>query len=141
MSPLTKPRLIAYLAGIFIAGTLCGGLLTTRLKPWLASRSSDSQSLAEHIENRLKSELRLDEEQVLKVRPIIVRDAEAIQIFNCEAMQKIEQSLERSRPEFISVLRPDQFERFKKMEADRKAFFEKKLKGRPLSVNATNNAH
>jgi hypothetical protein len=138
MSPLTKRRFVAYLAGIFIAGMVSGGLLVSWLGRQQDARRHDPQNLARHMEKRFQTELKLSEDQVAKLRPIIVRDAEAIQAFNLETMQKIEQFLDRSRREFIQALNPEQLERFQKMESDRKAFFEKRMKNRPPSNTSSN---
>ena len=138
MSPLTKRRFAAYLAGIFIAGMASGGLLVSWWGHQQEARRHDPRHLAERIEKRVQAELKLSEEQVAKLRPIIVRNAEAIEAFNLETMQKIEQFLDRSRPEFIAPLNPEQLEQFRKMESERKAFFEKRMKNGAPSNTSTN---
>jgi hypothetical protein len=140
MSPLTKRRFVAYLAGIFVAGAVSGGLLVSWLGHQQEARRHDPRNLARHIEKRFRTELQLSEEQVLKLRPIIVRNAEAIQGFNLETMQKIEQFLDRSRPEFIQALNPEQLVRFQKMESDRKAFFAKRMENRPSAITSSNSS-
>ena len=139
MSPLTKRRLAAYLAGIFIAGMVSGGLLVSWWNHQQEARRHDPRTLAERIEKRFQAELKLSEEQVAKLRPLIVRNAEAIEAFNLETMQKIEQFLDRSRAEFVQPLNPEQLERFRKMETERKAFYHKRVKNEspaPASTNA-----
>jgi hypothetical protein len=138
MSPLTKKRFIAYLAGIFVAGAVSGGLFVSWLGHQQEARRRDPKYLARHIEKRLQEGLKLNEEQVLKLRPIIVRNAEAIEGFNLETMQKIEQFLDGSRPEFIQGLDAGQLVRFQKMESDRKAFFAKRLENRPPALKSSN---
>jgi len=138
MSPLTKQRFFAYLAGIFIAGMVSGGLMVSWWGHRQDARRHDPRNLAERIEKRFQAELKLSEDQVAKLRPIIVRNAEAIEAFNLETMRKIEQFLDHSRAEFIQPLNPEQLERFRTMELERKAFFEKRMTNGPPANTSTN---
>jgi len=135
MNSLSKPRFAAYLGGIFLAGVACGAFLSPHLRAVFPSHASESVGLAEQIEGRLRTELDLSDAQLIQIRPLIARNVEAIQTFHCDAMHKIEEYMERGRPQFVAVLNPAQLKRFEKMEAERKAFFEKKFSA-PASTNA-----
>jgi sugar-specific transcriptional regulator TrmB len=135
MSPLapafTKTRFLAYLAGIFIAGMISGGLLHSWWAPPKKDRPRDPQQIARHIEERFRSELKLSDEQLVKLRPLLRRNAEAIHDFDLQTVKKIDEYIDRSRDEFIAALTPDQLPRFKEMEAKRKAFMRQKQADSP----------
>jgi Spy/CpxP family protein refolding chaperone len=84
--------------------------------------------MAKDTEERFRKELKLTEEQISKLHPMFLRNAEAIHGFDVETMQKIDAYLDRVRDEFVAQLTPEQAASYKEWEARRKEYFDKKSK-------------
>ncbi len=128
IAPTTKTRFIAYLVGIFLAGLVSGALLHSWWTPPPKSRWREPEQMAKDTEERFRKELKLSEDQIAKLHPMFLRNAQVIHGFDVETMQKIDAYLDRVREELIAQLTPEQAARFKEWETRRKEYFEKKSK-------------
>jgi hypothetical protein len=120
VAPVIRPRrrwvwpvLLALV--IFVSGVLVGGGLTFKIITSGFKRSfQDPEVSAERITNRMKKRLDLTDEQVVRVRRIILEQQKAFQSMRKQVRPQLEEQFEKTRRELAAVLTPDQAQKWEK---------------------------
>lgn len=123
MIALTKTKVIAYLAAIFAAGVLAGGVAGYTLAKPARSKSAwsppDPGSLARHTLERLESRLQLSPGQVGKIRGIVEQSFAAAQTRSSSHFKEVGEIFRRMNEQIGQHLTPDQRTLFECMERER----------------------
>lgn len=127
-----KPwKFLVLLTGIFVAGTLTGGLLTARFgRNWLAQRAAPDQWAPIHL-RKLAGRLELNPEQVEKLRPIIRRNMEELGRLRSDCVKDSRVVVERMEREIAAQLTPEQRVRFDEYNREKRERMQKMMQKRP----------
>lgn len=128
MNRLTKSRIALYLAFIFLAGAVSGGLLM-RTSGWGRPPHRGPPSvgkMCDHVKKRFQERLALTPEQVQRIDPIINRMGEELRAIHRTSTEQVESVIQRSNAEIVKELTPEQRIEFDKMERERQAWIQKK---------------
>jgi hypothetical protein len=123
MSPLSKPKAVLYLTGIFLAGVVTGVVLTFVVGRHLMP---DQEKMARHWTRELQVKLNLTPEQVLKVEPII---RETIAGFKTTVANDALSSLSNCNTRIAAELTPEQMPKFEQMKQEQQDFVRRKFGG------------
>ena len=121
MSSLTKPRLAAYLAGIFLAGGISGGFLG---HGWRSERPRPRErpapeEMAQLIHRKLSDEVGVTAEQWNSISPIITNLTRAIADLDNQNRERIRELITRSDTAVMEKLTPEQKPRMEKLISER----------------------
>lgn len=126
---LTKKIAAIYLAAVFVAGLLAGGVAGFSLgKKKAFAPPPRPHDMATHICDRLKSKLNLKPEQVEKIEPLVNEAAvelEAVHAATGERIAEIFRNLNQRQAQFLTL---EQKALLEAMERDRQKFFGKEGK-------------
>lgn len=132
MSPLTRNKIILYLAVIFVAGGVTGAVIS-----WGEARQKmfgppSPREICAHFRDRLKSELDLTPEQVRQLPPLLEKRAKQMEEAHRQAVRQIEELVRASNVEIADALKlsPEQRAKLEEMEKKRREYFGKRLKPR-----------
>lgn len=126
-------RIVVALCIIFAAGVFTGRM-TAPAKPFLISAGGGRTVSVDDLVTRMTAELGLDEAQRKQVRPLVEEMAALVAIHPAGSLERRE-ILQRYRPRFEALLRPEQktaFERFVE-ENDRRIERLRRRRGLPQS--------
>jgi Spy/CpxP family protein refolding chaperone len=131
MSHLTKNKIAAYLALIFVAGAVSGAVLT-----WWPTRNTSGgpptvKRACDHYKNRLRERLALTPEQMLRIEPILERTEDELRAIQRRTAKEVEQVIERSDQEIAQQLSDEQRAKLEEMVRERKEKFSHRFKPRP----------
>ena len=129
---MKKWKIILSVILVFLLGVLAGGLVTHEIDRHRIGRiiSGEPRAVGELIVQRLNHKLRLDPEQVEKLRIIVYETRDEISKVRTQFRPQIQEVLERSRNRVRAILRPDQLEEYERIVAERKARGEREERGR-----------
>lgn len=114
-----------YLAAIFLAGVLTGGLLGATLTKQYLVRALRPRVMASRIEKELAQKLDLDPTQQKTTRLLVDRSMTRIMGIYAETVQKIDAELLDAQKELTSELTPEQREKLKDLATSRQDFLRK----------------
>lgn len=127
MNQLSKPKVILYLTGIFLAGMVTGAVLMVAIGRHLMPSQA---KMARHWTRELQTKLELAPEQVEKIEPIInetlagfktiMADGALASLSNCNARIALE-------------LKPEQMDRFHQLEREQRDFIRQSFHGKTNS--------
>lgn len=129
MTSLTKTKLIAYLAVIFVAGAVSGAVITSR-RAQEKSRPPSMEKVCHTMHDHLKAKLELTPEQVLQVQPILDQTAHAIKKSHARTMAEIDAAIERSHEEVAKYLTAEQLVKLEALRAERREWKAKRQRQR-----------
>ena len=119
-SPLVKPRhrwirtfllaLVIFVSGAVVGGGLTFKVMTTGFKRFFQS----PETVAERITHRMDKTLDLTDDQVVRVRQIILERQKAFHTLRKEVQPKVEAEIENTRRELNAVLTPEQARKWEK---------------------------
>lgn len=122
MKDLIRSKAVVYLIAIFIAGLAAGGAggfaLSKRSEHRKGTRP-DPKAMVEHILGGLKHELKLTEEQVRQIRPLIERTSEEIHTCHEGVGAQIGALIKEGNRRMEAFLTPEQKEKLAEMERQR----------------------
>jgi len=129
---MKKWKIIVSVILVFLLGALAGGLIAHKIDQRRIGRiiGGERRAVGELIVQRLSHKLRLDPEQVEKLRIIVYETRDEISKVRTQFRPQIQEVLERSRNRVRAILRPDQLEEYERIVAERKARGEREERGR-----------
>jgi hypothetical protein len=133
MSPLTRNKIILYLAIIFAAGGVTGTVITWGSAKRKMIHPPSMERVCSDMQDRFKAKLGLNPEQVRKIQPILDQTTQEIQAIHGRTMEQIDQVIRRAHEEIAKELNPDQQEKLKEMDNQRCEFMQGRPKPRPAS--------
>jgi multidrug efflux pump subunit AcrB len=116
MNQLSKPKIILYLTGIFLAGVVTGAVLMVAIGKHLMPNQS---RMAQHWTHELQTKLTLAPEQVQKIEPIII---ETLAAFKTVMANDALTSLSNCNARIAAELKPEQMDRFRQLEQEQQEF-------------------
>jgi hypothetical protein len=127
MNQLSKPKIILYLAGIFLAGAVTGAVLMVAIGRHLMPSQA---KMARHWTQELQSKLSLAPEQVRKIEPII---NETLAGFKTIMADDALASLSNCNARIAVELKPEQMDRFRQLEKEQQEFIRNSFCGKTNS--------
>jgi uncharacterized membrane protein YeaQ/YmgE (transglycosylase-associated protein family) len=120
---MKKWKIIVSVILVFLLGALAGVLVIHKVDQHRIAGiiRGEPGAVGELIVQRLNHKLRLDPEQVGKLRVIVYETHDEIRNVRKQFRPQIQEILERSRNRVRAILRPDQLEEYEKIVAERKA--------------------
>ncbi len=133
MKYLTKGKIVFYLAAIFVAGGVTGGVFSwreAREKNW---KPPTSTKMCEDFRRHLQDELGLNAGQVRQLEPLLEKRVKAMEDIRARTVQQIEELLRTSDLEIADALKltADQRAKLLEMEKNRHEHFGKGHRGGP----------
>jgi hypothetical protein len=96
--------LVIFISGVVIGGGLTFKVIATGFKRFFQS----PETVAERITHRMDKTLDLTDDQVVRVRQIILERQKAFHSLRKEVQPKVEAEMENTRRELSAVLTPEQ---------------------------------
>lgn len=114
-----------YLAAIFLAGLVAGAVLSAAVIHRQMLQPLQLDFIARQVEKELTNKLELDAGQRERVRPLIARTMEKINVIYVETLESIDRAIHEAQKSLVADLRPDQIEKLPTVAKDRKDFIRK----------------
>jgi Spy/CpxP family protein refolding chaperone len=115
MNTSLRWKLILAFVLVFVAGAACGFFGAVHMHHAFFARMAPD-SMAQHMKERLRVELKLTPDQMQKISPIIDRAASQLKTTREQTMRDVHQIFEQAHGEMQPFLTPDQRARLKDME-------------------------
>ena len=133
MKYLTKGKIILYLAAIFLAGGVTGGVIgwrETKEKKW---KPPTREGMCGYFRQRLQAELGLNADQVDQLEPLLEKRVKAMEEVHARTVQQIDELLRSSDAEIADALKltADQRAKLQEMGKNRREHFGKERRGGP----------
>jgi Spy/CpxP family protein refolding chaperone len=125
MNLLTRKKLLAYLALIFAAGAVCGGVITwqqTKTKP----ARPEVRNMCAKGQAELKRHLELTPEQMEKIQPFFDETTREIERISKATFQQVEAVIAREHERILPLLTPEQTARFQQRLAEHRKWRERR---------------
>jgi Spy/CpxP family protein refolding chaperone len=133
MTSLTKPKLVVYLVGIFIAGAASGGFIGYNMKDERRhppSRPPSPEQMIGYVRQKFADEIGVTDQQwQAAIGPIITNTTREIGELDSRNRERIGEIIARSDAQVMEVLTDEQRPRLQKMIEDRKKHFRGGRKG------------
>ena len=118
MNPMTRGKMIVYLAAIFGKRLLVSGLIGYQLNWRRGFRPPKPQEMAEHIRQRLVSRLELTPAQIEAIDPILKKTSRDFQDLSMQTRKKMDEVIACGNAAIMEKLSPEQKVRFEAMERE-----------------------
>ncbi len=127
MNALTKSKVIAYLALIFIAGGATGAVITFKSTRQSTVQPPSMEKTCNRLQDRLTSTLGLTPDQVAKLQPVFDETAESLRAVHSNALCDTDRILRSAHEKIAKELRPDQRAKLETFESRRAEWLKKHL--------------
>jgi Spy/CpxP family protein refolding chaperone len=117
MNSALKWKLIAGALLVFIAGGATGVFMTIAIGHHFMFGPHRQGVVAQAMKNRLKWQLRLTDEQMTKISPIIEKTGAQLEQIRGDTGKRVRDTIAEAHREISQYLTPEQQERLKQMEA------------------------
>jgi Spy/CpxP family protein refolding chaperone len=114
MNKSLRWKLILAFVLVFLAGVTCGFFGTIHTHYFFAGM--DSGSMAQHLKQRLRAELKLTPEQMQQISPIIDHAAAQLKTKREQTMRDVHEIFEQTHREMQPFLTPEQRTRLEQVE-------------------------
>jgi Spy/CpxP family protein refolding chaperone len=115
MNKSLRWKLIVAFVLIFLAGVACGFFGALHMHQAFFARMA-SDSMAQHMKERMRAELKLTPDQMQKISPIIDRGASQLKTARDQTMQSVHEIFSEMHREMQPLLTPEQRSKLKDME-------------------------
>jgi Spy/CpxP family protein refolding chaperone len=124
-----KWKLIAGFVLVFLAGIAAGIFLSASFAHNMLG--PDRAHISDRMRNRLRSELRLTDEQLAKISPIIDKTAGDIESIRTETARRVRESFAEAHREIAADLTPEQRQKLQQIEERHRRRFPHRRGSRP----------
>ena len=114
MNKSLRWRLILAFVLVFLAGVACGFFGTVHARYFFARM--DSESMTQHMKQRLRAELKLTPEQMQQISPIIDHAASQLKTKREQTMRDVHEIFEQTHRDMQPFLTPEQRTRLEQLE-------------------------
>jgi hypothetical protein len=125
MNAMGKLKVVLYLAAIFVAGSVSGWVVATKMVKQRSFSPPRSDEIAASLRTCMYDRLALTEAQKEKVNGIIERTSKEMQSIHKERTDRIRLSLSNRTAQLMMVLTPQQQAQFEEIEKDRQYWLQK----------------
>ncbi|HAB16586.1 MAG TPA: hypothetical protein PLX89_01520 [Verrucomicrobiota bacterium] len=119
MTPLTRRRLLIYLAGTFVLGAIAGGAFGYGRGHQPPPKSFDREAMRVRFRDRLTSDLGLTKDQQVQLEPILQQNMDEFDAIHREHFAQIGEVMKRGRERIAAILTPEQRAKFEALERER----------------------
>jgi len=130
MNPLTRNKIILYLAAIFLVGGITGVVVGwTGAKQRMIGPPSPKK-ICDHFRHSLQSELELTPAQLRQLDPLLEKRAQEMEAIHSRTIQQFEELIRASNEEIATTLglTPAQRAKLEEMEKKRQEFMRKRFR-------------
>jgi Spy/CpxP family protein refolding chaperone len=131
-----KWKLIAGFLLVFIAGGAVGVFVTMAIGHHFMLAPHRHGLAAQAMRNRLQWQLRLTDEQMAKISPIIEKTGAQLEEIRGDTGRKVRDIIAESHREIAQYLAPEQQQRLKQMEERRRRWFQHRQRPGQVSPGA-----
>ena len=131
MNPTPKRRAALYLAAVFAAGLIAGGLAGFALARRWPPPPPSPEHMAGHIRSRLTSDLRLTETQTQQIAPVVDELVRQMQVEHESTVERMVQIIRESHQRMEPFLTPEQREKFRRIQQEREQAFRRAARPPP----------
>jgi hypothetical protein len=124
MNSALKWKLIAGFLLVFIAGGATGVFVTMTIGHHFIFAQHPPGVVAQTMKNRLRWQLRLTDEQMAKIGPIIDKTGEKIEEIRGDTGGRVRDTINEAHREIAQYLTPEQQQRLKQMEERRRQWMQ-----------------
>ena len=115
MNKSLRWKLIVAFVLIFLAGAACGFFGAIHMHQAFFARMAPG-SMAQHMKERMRAELKLTPDQMLKISPIIDRAASQLTMAREQTMRSVHEIFNQTHREMQPLLTPEQRVKLEEME-------------------------
>ena len=115
MNKSLRWKLIVAFVLIFLAGAACGFFGAIHMHQAFFARMAPG-SMAQHVKERMRAELKLTPDQMLKISPIIDRAASQLTMAREQTMRSVHEIFSQTHREMQPLLTPEQRVKLEEME-------------------------
>jgi len=115
MNKSLRWKLIVAFVLIFLAGAACGFFGAIHMHQAFFARMA-AGSMAQHMKERMRAELKLTPDQMLKISPIIDRAASQLTMAREQTMRSVHEIFNQTHREMQPLLTPEQRVKLEEME-------------------------
>jgi Spy/CpxP family protein refolding chaperone len=130
MNSALKWKLIAGFLLVFIAGGATGIFLTMAIGHHFMFAQHPPGFAAQAMKNRLRWQLRLTDEQLTKISPIIEKTGAQLEEIRGDTGRRVREAMVEAHREITPILTPEQQQRLKQMEEHHRRWFQHHRSGR-----------
>lgn len=116
MNSALKWKLIAGFLVVFMAGGATGVFLTMTIAHRFVGGAHPHGMVAQTMKNRLRWQLKLTDEQMAKISPIVDKTGAKLEEIRGDTGHKVRDTITQAHHEIEPLLTPEQQERFKQMQ-------------------------
>ena len=133
MKYLTKGKIVLYLAAIFVAGGVTGGVISWRENGEKKWKPPTAKGICDSFRNRLRSELGLTPQQLERLEPLLQKRVTTMEEIRTRTVKDLEELIRASDAEIADALNlsSDQRAKLQQMERNRNDHFGKGHRGGP----------
>src|SRR5216684_7125435 len=124
MNSALKWKLIAGFLLVFIAGGATGVFVTMAIGHHFMFGPHPHGFAAQAMKNRLKWQLRLTDEQMAKISPIIDKTGAQLEEIRGDTGRRVRETMVQAHREIAPILTPEQQQRLKQMEERHRRWFQ-----------------
>src|SRR6266849_5217485 len=133
MNSALKWKLIAGFLLVFLAGGATGVFVSAAMAHRFFFGPHRHGFAAQAMKNRLQWQLRLTDEQMAKISPIIERTGAQLEEIRGDTGRRVRETIAEAHREIAPILTPEQQQRLKQMEERRRRWFQHRQ--RPAGVS------
>jgi len=130
MNSALKWKLIAGFLLVFIAGGATGVFVTMTIAHRFIFAPHPQGVVAQMMKNRLKWQLRLTDEQMTKISPIVDKTGTKLEEIRGDTGRQVRDTITEAHREIAPLLTPEQQQRLHQMEERRRHWMEHRGAGR-----------
>ena len=130
MNLLTKGKIISYLAAIFVAGGISGGVIAWKEAKQEMFKPPSSKKMCAFFRERLQAELKLSPSQMQRLEPLLEKRVQEMEAIHSRTVRQIDELFRESNEQIARALEltPEQRLKLDEMEKKRAEFMRKKFK-------------
>ncbi|HEX3799183.1 MAG TPA: hypothetical protein VH413_10820 [Verrucomicrobiae bacterium] len=136
MNGLTRWRIIAYLAILFIAGVITGAAVMTRTNAATQTLKIGRTEEIQKLMTRRLQALNLTPEQRAKFEPLIKKASEELEATHLQCLERCTVAVDNLHAQIRSQLTPEQNEKLQELEAERHTIMRNKYNYPPDTASA-----
>ena len=136
MNSALKWKLIAGFLLVFMAGGATGVFVTMAIGHHFMFAPHPHGVVAQMMKNRLKWQLRLTDEQMAKISPIIDKTGAKLEEIRGDTGRHVRETIAEAHREIAPLLTPEQKVRLQQMEERRRHWFQNRRRAGGMSPSA-----
>jgi hypothetical protein len=125
MNEMTRGKALVYLVAVFVAGLAAGAIGGYAVGKRPPGPPPDGQKMTERILAGLRAELRLNEEQVRQIRPLVEATGNQIHAVHEDVGNRIDAIIKEGNRRMEAFLTPEQKKKLEVLEKQHDARFRK----------------